>query len=54
MQITPAALDAVIEALEVKFPSRLPTKPLLHEEFCTLVGNQQVLKYLRDIRESLQ
>ena len=53
MKITPAALDSIIEALEVKFPNKLPTKPDSIESYLVKVGNQQVIEYLREIKASL-
>lgn len=53
MKITPASLDAVLEVLEVKFPDKLPNKVIPEHEIYMLVGNQQVVKYLKELRESL-
>jgi hypothetical protein len=53
MKITPAALDAVIEKLEVKFPNEIPVKATTTDVIHMMIGNQQVLKYLKELRESL-
>lgn len=53
MKITPAALDAVIEALSVKFPDKLPNKVIPEHQIYMLLGNQEVVRYLKELRESL-
>ena len=52
MKITPAALDAIIEALEVKYPNELPKKVIPEHEIYLRIGNQQVVQYLREMRET--
>lgn len=52
MKITPNALAEIIEALEVKFPDKLPTTPTTMEGIHVKIGNQQVIKYLKEIAET--
>lgn len=53
MKLTPAMLEAVIEALQQKFPDELPYRPTTIEQIHMLIGQKQVVKYLKELRDSL-
>ena len=48
--ITIANIDIIINILEEKFKNELPMSSKTEFELGKLVGNQEVVKYLKDIR----
>lgn len=43
----PTVPKELIEALEERFPDRLPTSVIDHTGFAELVGNQVIIRFLR-------
>jgi hypothetical protein len=52
MKINQRDLDALIDILQVKFPNVLPPTSTSLENIHMKIGQQQVIKYLKEIAET--
>jgi len=50
-KINKESLNSVIDALEERFPDQLPHTSITTEHMYMLIGQQQVIRHLREIME---
>jgi hypothetical protein len=50
-KITKESLDSIITSLEDRFPDKLPHNHTTTEQMYMLIGQQQVIRHLREIME---
>ena len=48
-KLTKASLEAVIDTLEDRFPDKLPHKAVTMEHMYMLLGQQSVIRYLKEL-----
>lgn len=53
-KIPKASLEALIDTLTERFPDRLPSNIPPTEHIYMLIGQQQVIRYLRELNEASQ
>ena len=51
-KIPKASLEAIIEILEERFPDQLPSNIPPTEHLYMLIGQQQVVRYLKQVNEA--
>lgn len=51
-KVTKASVEAILEALEERFPDRLPKGATQQDTIHILIGQQQVIRYLREVMEA--
>ena len=51
-KVTKASLESIIDSLEDRFPNKLPNIKTAQEDIHILIGQQQVIRYLKELMEA--
>lgn len=51
-KLTKASLEAIIDTVEERFPNRLPKTNTTTDQIHMLIGQQQVIAFLRELMEA--